>query len=262
MDDHDVILAFVEGNRRGQGPTLTIAGDALYLDGWWQGAFRLSGDAVMVQSEPPPEPSPVVDDLRAVLRRRGLREIPGEHPLTEAVAYAELTLAGVEWELWAVDEARANAALAARANHEPGPEEWATLPLKLDVETVKRGDMSAEFAAAIVDGMPRSTVLAVGLDEETVEGLEAVVPDCLVESRQHREAIGACGIIVPHLVVVDATEEKGRRFLLEFRAEACGRVVPVAALTADGEVPPGANVALDPAIAPAGWQDQLVALLP
>lgn len=262
MEDRDVIRAFVDGDRRGQGQTLTIAGDALYLDGWWQAAFRVTDDAFMVQSEPPPERTPVVDDLRAALRDRGLRVVLGDHPLTEAIAYAELTLAGVAWDVWAADEARASAALTVRAAAEPGPQEWARLPLSADIETVKRGDMSAEFAAAIVDGMPRSTVLAVGLDNETVSGLEAAVPDCLVESRPRGEAIGACGVIVPHLVVVDASDDAGRRFLLEFRAEACGRVVPVAAVTPDGDVPPGADVALDPRTPPASWQGQLVALLP
>lgn len=262
MNDRDVIQAFVDGERRSQGNALYVSGDALYLDGWWQAAFRLGDGALMLQSEPPPEPTPLIDDLRAALRERGLRPIPGEHPLTEAIAYAELTLAGVEWELWAVDEARGSAALAARAISESTPRDWARTTLEADLETVKRGDKSAEFAAALVDGMPRSTVLAVGLDEEVVAGLEAAVPDCLVESRERGEAIGACGMIVPHLVVVDASDDHGRRFLLEFRAEACGRVVPVAAVTAEQDVPAGADVTLDPATPPSAWQEQLVALLP
>lgn len=253
----ELIQAFLHGARHGTAGRLYVEADALYLDGWWQVAFRLAPDAHIVSAEPPPEPVDVVDRVAAALRGHGLQPIPGEHPLVHAVTYAELSITGMAWTLWATDALRGEQALAARA----APESMLQGAAPSVSDHPALGDLSAEFAKSMLGGMPRSIVLAVGLADDVVAGLAAAVPDCQVESRPIDEAIGACGAIVPHLVVVDASAAEGRRFLLEFRAEACGRFLPVAAVTGD-EVPPGATVALDPRGGPSTWQQQLLDLLP
>lgn len=252
-----LIESFLEGARRGLAPSLYIEGDVLHLDGWWQAAFRLTDDVYLVRADPPPSPSDVVDRLAAGLRRRGLQPIPGEHPLVQPVTYAELSLTGVEWTLWSVDAERGQQVLAARAAPDVGvggsaPSVW---------DHPAAGDLSEDFAKSMRDGMPQSVILTVGLDEEAVADLEGVVPDCRVQAAGFDDAVAACGVTVPHLVVVDASTEYGRHFLLEFRAEACGRHVPVAAISDVDEVP-GADVVLDPRRSPAAWGGEVERLLP
>lgn len=261
----DLVAAFVGGAQEGRSGNLNIVGDVLYLDGWWQASLRLADDAFIVRAEPPPEPSGVLDDLAGVLQEQGLSEIPGEHPLIQAVTYAELSLVGVAWTLWAPDAQRGEAALGGRAAPEPQPQDWEAAAVGAAAaaapsEAAAMGDLSAEFAASLLGGMPTSVVLTVGLADAAVAGVEAAVPDCRVEARSFGEAIEACGVIVPHLVLVDASGEEGRRFLLEFRAEACGRHVPVAAITG-GELPSGADTTLDPA-SPSDWAPVLQRMLP
>jgi hypothetical protein len=263
MDDvPSLIEAYLAGARQGVAPGgLYVEGDVLYLDGWWQAAFRLATDAYLVQAEPPPSSTHAIELLQAGLARRGLQTIPGEHPLVHAVTYAELSLTGVEWTLWASDAERGQTALTHRTAPETAPDVgWsASAPSVWDHPAA--GDVSADFAASLQAGMPPSVVLAVGLDPERVAELEAVVPDCRVQAADLGGAVAACGATVPHLVIADAATEDGRRFLLEFRAEACGRHVPVAAVADDAGVT-GADVTLDAAVSPAAWGDQLRALLP
>lgn len=265
----ELVEAYLAGARSGSTAGVYIEGDVLHLGGMWQAVLRLDDDVYLVRAEAPPDAdaAALLDRLRARLSGRGVQPIPGEHPLVQAVTYAELSVVAVDWELWATDPERGQARLAHRAAPdamaqdwvaaEPGPEQWSG-PL---AEPAGYGDMSAEFAKSMVGGMPRTVVLAVDCSEEVVAGLEATVPDCRVEARAMGEAVSACGVLVPHAVVVDARTERARRFLLEFRAEACGRHVPVAAL-AEGEPPPGADVALDPRLPAQAWQDTLIRLLP
>lgn len=264
MDDAPTLVeAFLDGARTGLAPGLYVEGDVLYLDGWWQAAFRVAEDVFIVQAEPPPSPTDVVDLLAAGLERRGLQPIPGEHPLMQAVTYAELSVTGVEWTLWAAEAARGQHALASRTDPDlaegPGAAVSGSAPSAWDHPAL--GDLSEEFAKSMRDGMPQSVILTVGLGDEAVADLEEVVPDCRVQGSGFDDAVAACGVTVPHLVIVDASTDHGRRFLLEFRAEACGRHVPVAAVTDAGELP-GADTTLDPQVSPAMWRDELAHLLP
>lgn len=264
MDDApSLVEAYLDGARAGLGTGLYVEGDVLYLNGWWQAAFRLAEDAYLVQAEPPPSPTDVIDLLAAGLARRGLEPVPGEHPLVQAVTYAELSVTGVEWTLWAADAERGQRALARRTAPEvaegAGMAASGSAPSVADHPAL--GDLSEEFARSLREGMPPSVILAVGLGETVAADLEEVVPDCRVQATGFHDAIAACGVTVPHLVIADASTDDGRRFLLEFRAEACGRHVPVAAVTDADEVP-GADVTLDPQVPPVAWRDQLVALLP
>lgn len=260
--DRDLVAAFIDGAGDGRAGNLNIVGDVLHLDGWWQAAVRLADDAFIVRAEPPPQPSDVIDRLGGVLRERGLVEIPGEHPLVQAVTYAELSLVGVQWAVWAPDPERAEAALGQRAAPESEARDWEPghAPMASS-DAVAMGDLSAEFAASLLDGMPTSVVLGVGLDAGTVAGLEEALPDCRVEGRAFDQAVEACGVLVPHLVIVQASGQEGRQFLLEFRAEACGRHVPVAAVT-DGALPKGADTTLDADSSPADWAPTLERMLP
>lgn len=264
MDDAPTLIeAFLDGARTGLAPGLYVEGDVLYLDGWWQAAFRLAEDAFIVQAEPPPSPTDVVDLLAAGLERRGLQPIPGEHPLVQAVTYAELSVTGVEWTLWAAEAERGQQALVSRTDPDlaegAGAAVSGSAPSAADHPAL--GDLSEEFAQSMRDGMPQSVILAVGLGDKTVAELEELVPDCRVQGAGFDDAVAACGVTVPHLVIVDASTDHGRRFLLEFRAEACGRHVPVAAVTDADEVP-GADTTLEPHVSPAAWRDQLAHLLP
>lgn len=257
----DLIEAFLDGARTGVAPGLYIEGQVLYLSGYWQAAFRLSDEACIVQAEPPPEPTDVIDRLEAALRRRGLQPIPGDHPLVQAVTYAELSIVAVAWTLWATDADTGQAALAQRTGSQPAPEvgESGSAPSVWDHPAL--GDFSAEFAKSAADGLPAARILAVGLGAGVAAELEAVVGDCRVQAAGLDEAVAACAVTVPHLVIVDADTDDGLRFLLEYRAEACGRHTPVAAVTG-GDAPTGADLTLDPRQPAATWGEQLRAVLP
>lgn len=263
QDVPGLIEAYLDGARSGRAlGGLYIEGDVLCVDGWWQAACRLAEHAFILRAESPPSATHALELLTAGFERRGLQPVPGEHPLAQAVIYTELSLSGVEWTLWALDPEEGQAALAARAAPDVADAPSAPAPSAPSVwDHPAAGDLSADFAASLQEGMPASVVLTVGLDAQRVAELEAVVPDCRVQAADLAEAIAACGVTVPHLVIVDGATEDGRRFLLEFRAEAGGRHVPVAAV-ADADGAPGADITLDAAAAPAAWEDQLRRLLP
>lgn len=280
MDDVELVDAFVNGACSGIADKVSVHGDVLSLDGWWQAAFRLEDDAFIVRDEPPPAPTVALKRLPDVLRHRGLRQIPGDHPLIQAVTYAELTVTGVAWTLWATHAERGEAALAQRAApdaptlQQPFADDLSTADsssgaglggLDRGAPSVwdhpAAGDLSAEFAASLQDSFPTPVVLAVGLSDEAVDELRAVMPKCRVEAESLDGAVDTCAAVVPHLVVVEASTEAGRRFLLEFRAEACGRHVPVGAVI-DGDAPAGADFPLDARQPPSAWQADLLERLP
>ena len=70
-----------------------------------------------------------------------------------------------------------------------------------------------------------------------------------------------CGGIIPTVVVIDASAQTGKEFVMELRAAACGRFLPVVAVTPDTVVPLGADIALDPA-EPSSWVEPIRRLLP
>lgn len=272
MSDLELIEAYVQGAGDGSVPGLQVQGDVLYVGGWWHAALRIAKDVYIVRAEPPPQPGPFLDLLAVALERSDLQVVEGgDSPLIDAITYVTADVSGLEWNLWAPDAERGEAAIARRAGAETAPVsgsgsdplEGFDAPGESLLENLpgNYGDISAQFARALVDGMPTPVVLAVGLPEDVVADVEAMLPRCRIESRTMDDAIATCGLLKPDLVLVDAAGERGRRFLLEFRADACGRFVPVAAVTVDGE-PPGADVALDSRAGPLAWQEQLLALLP
>ncbi len=258
MDDRDVISAFVAGAREGGGSSLHIESDALFFAGWWQIAFRVSEDAFIVRDEPTPQPTTAIEQVKEALSARGLDEIPGDHPLIEPLTYTELSLAGGVWRLWGVDERRGTAALAARVGAESIARDWTE-----EDGAVVEGLGSQLEGARRIAGLPPSVVVAVGLRRDEVYSLEAAIPECRFESRALGQiAPEACGDLGPSLIVVDATDRAGREFIMELRAAACGRFLPVAAVTREEAPPPGADVALDARLPAGAWRDALLALLP
>ena len=63
-------------------------------------------------------------------------------------------------------------------------------------------------------------------------------------------------------MVVDASDRTGIEFIMELRAEACGRYVPVVALTETSELPRGADSVVDLRQPPTAWAEPVRALLP
>lgn len=258
MDDRAVVEAFVAGAREGSGPTIHLEGDVLMLAGWWQAVVRVQPDVFAVRNEPPPPEAPQALELvSAALADRGLRGVVEGHPLMQALTYAELSLIGPDWTLWATDADAAERALATRVGAESAPTAWdgGELGPHQDFEAYLEG-------ARRVGGLPPSLLLAVGLDPAAVAELRAALPEWRVEARDLDEIEpDACGQLRPDLVLVDGTRSEGREFVLRLRAAACGRFLPVAAVSDAGELPAGADAALDAASSPARWRPELRALL-
>jgi hypothetical protein len=158
--------------------------------------------------------------------------------------------------LWSTDLNSAEHALAERAGAESFFEETAASDAPVDFRAELGG-------ARRLAGLPPSLILAVGLDPTHTRSLEDAFPDCRVESRTLEDLTpDACGALIPTVILVDATAQAGREFVMELRASACGRFLPVAALVGGGEAPLGADVALDPQQGPSGWLAPIRDLLP
>lgn len=258
MEDDQVVEAFVnEGAKRAFGPTLHVEGDYLFFDGWWQTAIRITPQTFAVRSEEPPGDTDVAQRVGAALAARGLRDLGTDFPIVGAITYSEIALPPVNWAVWAPDPATGTAELNERAGRDAflGDE---TSPVPQDM------DYGAELGGARrLSGLPPSLVLALGLRPTAVDDLAAALPECRFESRA-LEAVtpDVCGSLLPTLMLIDATAQSGREFIMEMRAAACGRVIPVLALTADGSVPLGADAAVDPGTPPSTWVEKVRGLLP
>ena len=258
VEDNQVVEAFVnEGATRAFGPTLHVEGDYLFFDGWWQTAIRISPRTFAIRNEEPPEETDVAAKVGAALAARGLQDLGTDFPIIGAITYSEIALPPVAWSVWAPDEETGAAELNERAGRDAflGDE---TSPVPVDA------DYGAELGGARrLSGLPPSLVLTLGVDAATTEDLAAVLPECRFESR----ALGAvtpevCGSLLPTLMLIDATAQSGRDFIMEMRAAACGRVLPVVALTGDESVPLGADTAVDATTPPLTWVQKIRALLP
>jgi len=258
MEDAEVIRAFVsDGARRGFGPTLHIEGDCLFFDGWWQAAFRVNPEVFSVRNEDPPSESTVLDDVRAALAAQALHQVGVNPPLLYVITYAEIALGLVQWALWAPDAATADAALSARAGEDSFLNDYAA------GGPIKEADYSAELGGARRNaGLPPSVILSVGVSGDRTTELSSELTDCRFETRALGEIEpDACGALVPTLVLVDATTGPGQEFVMRLREAACGRALPVVAVTTGGP-PPGADAAVDPAAESATWVEPIRRLLP
>jgi hypothetical protein len=262
VDDLEVIDAFLkDGVHRAFGPTLHVEGDTLMLNGWWHAALRIDDGVFVIRNEEPREESSVLPDLAAAMTRIGLSEVAVDHPLIQPITYTQISLGQMSWALWAADLATADASLTAKATADSF---LSDSPFTGYVEPVS-ADFSAELGGARrVAGLPSALVLTVGLEASQSTALEAALADVRMEHRSFDEfAPSACGALIPGVVVVNAREATGREFIMELRTEACGRFLPVIALTEGGiNPPPGADEALDPALPPSAWVAPVRAALP
>ncbi len=263
MDDRDVIDAFLnKGTTTCFGPTLHVEGEVLLLNGWWHAALRISPDAFIVRNEEPREESTVLGDLASALADRHLQNVGIDLPLIQAVTYAHLSLGQMSWALWAQDLPAGERALINRVSADSF---LSDAPLFSDPPgTFESKDFTAELGGARrVSGLPPTVILTVGLDAEQEAELQATFTDCQVETRSFDDIEpSACGTLIPGVVVVDAAEQAGREFIMELRVDACGRYIPVVAVTEADQPPPGADEVLDPRLGPASWAGPLRALLP
>jgi len=262
VDDREVVGAFVAGGaREGFGPTLNIERDALLFDGWWHAAIRVSPDTFMIRIDEPPADTGMLDDLAAELTAQGLVHVADDLPLTTALAYTQLQLGtGVNWALWATDLPSGEAALAARVDPDSFVQDAEPVEVLGPMEQVP--DLGAELEGARrLAGLPPSVIVAVGLDPDAFRQLQPAIPECRLEAVPLGAGPGACGPLRPALVLVDATGQVGKEFIMEFRADACGRFLPVVALTKE-ELPLGADETLDPDLHPLRWVELIRKLLP
>lgn len=234
-----------------------LEGDCLFFDGWWQACFRVSPDVFSIRKDPPPRESDVCDRVRDQLTQRGLSHVDTNPDLLYTITYTEIALGLVAWDIYAADLPAASAALAARAGADAFLGDYDT------DEPFKEADYTAELGGARkLAGMPPSVVLTVGVDEDSARVLQNHMSDCrFVAHTFDTIQPEMCGAIIPTVVLVEASQPVGKEFVMELRAAACGRFLPVAAVTADKAVPLGADMALDPAD-PSSWVDPIRRVLP
>ncbi|HEV3400748.1 MAG TPA: hypothetical protein VG078_02915 [Acidimicrobiales bacterium] len=257
MEDAEVVRAFVEdGAKRAFGPSLHIEGDVLFYDGWWQASVRVSPRVFAVRAEEPPGDAAVLQRLTDSLAAQRLDDVGTDYPLVAVITYSEIALGPVAWSVWAPDADTAQADLHERVGRDAFfGDEVSPNPVE--------PDYSAELGGARrLSGLPASLVLTLGIDADRTAALAEALTDCRFESRR-LEAVtpDVCGSLLPTLMLVDATTPAGVEFIMEMRAAACGRFVPVVAVTGAG-VPLGADVAVDPASPPATWAEPIRRLLP
>ena len=258
MEDSQVIAAFVhEGARTAFGPSVHLEGDCLFLDGWWQACFRISPEAFAVRNEAPPRDTDVLEQVAALLSGLGMKPVDTNPSLLYAITYTEIALGLVQWEVWAADADTASAAISARAGTDAFLGDYAA------DAPIQEADYTAELGGARrTAGLPPSVILTVGVDEDATRALQAHMSDCRFETRTFDQIKPEmCGAIIPTVVLVDATSDTGKEFVMELRAAACGRFLPVAAVTSDRQVPLGADVALA-GNDPTAWVDPVRRLLP
>jgi hypothetical protein len=171
---------------------------------------------------------------------------------------AKASLGYVSWNVWAADLAAGQAAVAAAVTEESFFEHTEYY------DPTAEKDYSAELGGARrLAGLPPSVVLTVGLDGRTVGLLERTLTECRLVNRAFGEIEpDACGSLVPTAVVIDATQQKGLEFVMQLRAAACGRFLPVVAITPDGVTPLGADTAVASDQDPQEWVSPIRAVLP
>lgn len=259
MEDNEVITAFVhEGARTAFGPSLHLEGDCLFFDGWWQACFRVAPTTFAIRHEDPPRETDVLEQLGLELSALGMQPVLTNPPLLYTITYTEIALGLVQWEVWAADVATAEAAISGRAGADAFLGDYAAdAPVReADYNTAELG------GARRSSGLPPSIVLTIGVSDDQTRAIQGHLSDCRFESRTFDTIQPEmCGALIPTVVLIDATAQTGKEFVMELRAAACGRFLPVAAITTDRQLPLGADISLDPAD-PTAWVGPIRQLLP
>ncbi len=264
MDDREAIEAFVnQGAQRAFGETLHTEGDVLILDGYWHILMRVGDNAFIVRAEDAPIETKVFDQITDVLRARGLSHVATDLPGITVLTMEKASLGFVSWDVWATDLAAGQSAVANAVSDETFFQSGSVGGSWSEPEPLDK-DYSAEYhGARRLAGLATSLVLTVGLDEKQEERLGAVLDDCqFITKKLGQIEADACCSLIPTIVLVGASEQHGRDFIMQVRAAACGRVIPVVALTPDASVPLGADIALAAGSDPSTWVAPIRNLLP
>ncbi|MEW6153732.1 MAG: hypothetical protein AB1673_07060 [Actinomycetota bacterium] len=259
MDDRELIESFVDNSsQRGFGETLHIEGDVIIFDGYWHACLRVGPNTFVVRAEETPVESDILAQMAAVLADRGLAHVATDLPGITVLTMNKASLGFVSWNVWAADLETGQSELA-RAVTEDSFFENAEY-----YNPTAETDYTAELhGARRLAGLPTSVILSVGVAQDELDGLEAALGDCVVVPKRFGEIEpDACGSLVPTLILVEASEQVGREFVMGLRAASCSRVLPVVAVT-PGAVPPlGADAAVGAGDDPANWAPPIRKLLP
>ncbi|HEX6597278.1 MAG TPA: hypothetical protein VF045_10100 [Acidimicrobiales bacterium] len=260
MLDTELIEAFLAGGSvHGFAETLHVEPGVLVLDGFWHACLRVSDDCFILRNEEPPSDTRVLEDIANAMRARGWERVADDLPGITVVTMEKASLGYVSWQVWAPDRATAEAALAKALSDHSFLEQGDYYP---DPEQDK--DYSAEYhGARRLAGLPTSLVLSVGVEPTRLSTLATVLEDChFIEKKLGEIEADACCSLIPTLILVDATSRQGQEFVMQVRTAACGRVLPLVAVTPDGSTPLGADSGLAADADPATWAPPIRNLLP
>lgn len=258
MGDLEAIDAFVnQGAQHAFGESLHIESDVLILDGWWHVCLRMSDDAFVLRAEEPPRETTAMEDIARALTARGLHHVATDLPGITVLTMSKASLGFVSWDVWAPDLETGKAALEAAVNED------SFLPHGDYYEGVAERDYSSELRGARrLSGLASSLILTVGVDADRVNRLGQSLDDCTFITKAFGEIEpDVCGSLVPQLILVDASDQGGKEFVMRLRS-ACSRMLPVVAVTPGAEPPLGADAAVATEEEPDSWAPRLRSLLP
>lgn len=259
MQDSELIEAFLDGtSQRGFGETMHVEGDVILIDGYWHACMRISEKTFVVRAEEPPGDPKTMVAITDALGARGLSHVADDHPGITVLTMNKASLGYVSWSVWSTDAATGDADLARAATEESFFEQ--TDYHNPTAET----DYTAELhGARRLAGLPTSVILTVGVDDDRLATLGRALGDCVFVSKRFGEIEpDACGSLVPTLILVEASEERGKQFVMQLRAASCSRILPVVAVTPAGETPLGADGAVAAEGDPSAWAPPIRSLLP
>lgn len=260
MLDTELIDAFLGGqSAHGFAETLHVEPGVLILDGYWHACLRVSDDCFILRNEDPPIDTEVLGDMATAMRARGWERVADDLPGITVLTMEKASLGFVSWQVWAPDRATAEEAVAnvldnhsflVQGDYYPDPEH----------DT----DYSSEYhGARRLAGLPTSLVLSVGLQPDQLSSLAASLEDChFIDKKLGQIEADACCSLIPTLILVDATSQQGQEFVMQVRTAACGRVLPLVAVTPDGSTPLGADAGLPVDADPTTWAMPIRHLLP
>lgn len=259
MEDREVVEAFVnESAERAFGETLHVEGPVLILDGFWHILLRVDDDTFIHRAEETPSGSHVPGMINEVLAARGLSHVATDLPGLTVLTMEKASLGYVPWDVWARDLVQGSAAVEKAVKTESF--------LETDTRTDPEydADYTNEYhGARRLAGLPTSLVLTVGVADDDMAKLGVALEDCHFITRKLGDIDAQeCCSLIPTLVLVNASDQHGREFAMQVREAACGRVIPLVALTADGSIPLGADSAVLAGSDPTSWVAPIRALLP
>ena len=259
MLDSELIDAFIDrGSKQAFAETLHIEGDVILLDGYWHVCLRVSPNTFLVRAEEPPMETTVIEDLATALKSRHKSHVASDLPGITVLTMEKASLGYVEWDVWADDLAQGKADVdkAVTTDTELVHGDY----YEIQTET----DYTAELhGARRLAGLPTSVILSIGVGTDRLDSLGEVLDDCVFVPKRFGEIdADQCGSLVPTLILVEASEQVGREFVMQLRAASCSRVLPLIAVTPGGEVAMGADAAVDGEADPHTWAPRIRNLLP